>query len=1142
MEISHLRIGLKIFDKVSFQSYTIHSVDKHDDIIKITCLDSTNEIVAPFFFSIEEIEGRFDLVDTAKSFKSDPILVRQIAESIRIDHAYLHNPSFALEMSLIDVLPHQFEAVYDHLICTSPLRFLLADDAGAGKTIMAGLYIREMIHRHLITRILIVPPAGLTNNWESELRILFNLHFEKVKGPGCKETNPFSEHDRIIISIDTLRQQNVFERYKQANPFDLVIFDEAHKLSAGIEPDSTFKKTQRYELAENLVESIPNVLLLTATPHMGKDDRYFMLWRLLDMDLFSSIEFFNRMSRDEKKKYMLRRIKEELVTFENKALFPRRESKTTHYQLSQGEISEQTLYERVTRYCQQQYNLASISNRGATNLAMSVLQRRLTSSTLAILKTLKTRREKIVAIIAGLEEKRFDLNMLEKAQHELPSSLTIDEKTADEEIEIDGREESEIDEEQLASATASRKIEELKQEIAVLNDLISLATTVFEKGEESKFTRLVGVIKEYPGLKLIIFTEYKDTLYFLTERLEALGFTNKIACIHGGMDLKSRENQIEFFRDKAGAQYLIATDAAGEGINLQFCWLMINYDIPWNPARLEQRMGRIHRYKQVHDVLILNMVADGTREGRVLEVLLEKLHNIREELQTDKVYDIIGSEFREISLVDLIKAAIFQGKMDQAIEQINKTFEPRRVEEIIKKDKGRAGYDDIRKKLDELNAMKEKTTRMRLMPSFISSLFMKMLKYLNFDIRGDPKDVFSIQSSDAPLDEFFSRYPEEGTRNKFSFMKGNAVPTEGSRPRAIYLHPGEPFFEYVKNMFLKRFHDDGTGGAVFFDDNETKPYCFFLVKTPILKRGGRDTNVYHQDLFGLKVFFDGESLPCEPSLLLDVIPIEDEKVDHHISTDQLLAARIGAEKVARDRGSVLLERLRKDIIARIPTRVSQIQKAFSLRQADLLKQRVKLKENVEHEVPAAKTKLQACDLELDMLEQKKISVLNHVKSENDAIILGPITIDVQALILPLIYTTKGETPPIHRDDEAEKFAMHVVIEYETRRGAAVEDVSDPALNYHFDILSKRPDGEVRYIEVKGRSGIGMVELTEKEWLKAENDKGSYYLYVVFKCKTDKPLLCIRKDPFSNLDSVPRGGVLIESKEILEKSEQITDFP
>jgi SNF2 family DNA or RNA helicase len=606
-------------------------------------------------------------------FAADAETVRTVVEGERLTYGHLFNPAFAAECSLIDPLPHQRLAVYEHLLEQSRLRFLLADDAEAGKTIMTGLYIREMLSRRLISRVLIVPPAGLVGNWEHELRTLFNLPFHIISGSDARTANPFlgERSDLLIVSVDTLAGERLFARLQESDvlPYDLVVFDEAHKLAADREADLSLRRTDRYRLAEalsgilaedehwSLSWAAHHLLLLTATPHMGKDYPYYCLWWLLEPDALSTIDAFNAYPPDARQRHFIRRTKEELVDFAGHPLYPTRISDTLSYDLAQGESSEQSLYDATTQYIATTYNRVRTLNRSAARLAMSVFQRRLASSTYALLRSFERRAAKLTALIEDMRVGKLTSAQLQAAQRALDEQKdTLDVKTADEEETSGGVEEHEQREDDLLGGVLATSLTDLEQELAQVQWLLTLARRVYALGEESKFEKLREILHDpqYLHEKLIIFTEHRDTLRFLVQRLEGMGFAEQIAQIHGGMNYQEHEEQVTAFRrplDEGGARYLAATDAAGEGINLQVCWRMVNYDLPWNPARLEQRMGRIHRYGQKHDpVVILNLVSGTTREGRVMQTLLKKLEDIRKELGNDKVFDVIGQLLEGVSL------------------------------------------------------------------------------------------------------------------------------------------------------------------------------------------------------------------------------------------------------------------------------------------------------------------------------------------------------------------------------------------------------------------------------------------------------------------------------------------------------------
>jgi len=469
-------------------------------------------------------------------FTSPPEIVKILAEGERLSFGHLMNPAFATEISSIDPLPHQRIAVYDHMMKQARLRFLLADDAGAGKTIMAGLYIREMLSRRLLRRILIVPPAGLVGNWRRELLKLFSLPFHIVSGNDARHGNPFigENGDQVIVSIDTLSSARVFSCLKDPRvaPYDLVIFDEAHKLAANRGPDLRIRKTQRYFLAEALAGvksndrrwqldwSAYHLLLLTATPHMGKDYPYYALWRLLEPEVLSTPDAFGEYPADQRQAHFIRRTKEEMVYADGRPLYPKRISDTLGYLLTQGDVSEQRLYDETTDYLRYVYNKAKLLNREAARLAMSVFQRRMASSTYALLRSFERRVEKLSILIDEIQDGKLSPEALIARQQRLHLEDDVfDAKTADDEISNEEREENEAAEDRLLQGVVAASLSDLLAEREQVRHLLYLAKQVYESGQESKFEKLREALTDprYSDEKFIIFTEHRDTLLFSSD-------------------------------------------------------------------------------------------------------------------------------------------------------------------------------------------------------------------------------------------------------------------------------------------------------------------------------------------------------------------------------------------------------------------------------------------------------------------------------------------------------------------------------------------------------------------------------------------------------------------------------------------------
>ncbi|MDE0324952.1 MAG: helicase-related protein [Candidatus Poribacteria bacterium] len=1130
IHIRDLHPGVLLIDTYQNKERVIRRVESHDTFVQLFFENDDQ----PLTCSIEQLQSRFEFVSDA--FRADANLVRLVAEAHRLQHAYLFNPIFATETSLIDPLPHQFIAVYEHLLKHVPLRFLLADDAGAGKTIMTGLYIQEALLRRQVERVLIVPPAGLIGNWERELRVCFRLQFRILSSADAADTNPFSapENRLAIISLDTLRQDRMQHCLFEAQPYDLVVFDEAHKLSARYESDGTVDKSKRYELAERIANQQKNLLLLTATPHMGKDDAYYFLWRLLLPEHLAAQNAFTRLTDKEKSKHLLRRMKEEMITFDEKPIYPPRRSQTIAYPLKQGEISEQSLYDAVTAYCEKYFDLAGQYNRSAAKMAMMILQRRLASSTFALLQSLIRRVEKLQTTLHHLQDGGLSAEQLENEQARLKDVDIREEKTGDEEEIVDGKEEAEQVDEDLELATAARSIVELETEIAHVQNLSELVRKVYNLKSESKFENLWEALTEYPDKKVLIFTEHRDTMNFIIERLEALGFTGKVAQIHGGMRYSEREEQVEFFRDPNGAQYLVATDAAGEGINLQFCWLMVNYDIPWNPARLEQRMGRIHRYKQTHTVVLLNLIAEDTREGRVLKVLLEKMQNMREELDDDKVFDVIGQQFSQVSLKELITKAIVENQTDASIQTINTQFTSENIQKQFEGQQRSVVSSEVKRLLGNVQNQKESAEALRMLPAYVRSFFEDAAPLLGYRINGDIEAIFKLSRCPTSVQNAIDGYPSQ-LRDRLTFSRELALPAGSEKPEAIFLHPGEPIFDAIRSCFLEKFNAEGERGAIYFDPQADEPYLFYLARIPMIRQTDDRPQVLDEMLVGIKRFADGRCEETPAHLLLTLMPRAEQhsipatlsaewinRADEMQPIENFVCENIGNPKLSHIRDALHLE---------LENKKRQIQVSSNLRKAELLEQRRDLREAVAKSVPAAQTKLNNCENELNALPTKREQAVASLTEEIENTQLGPVVVYVRAFVTE----SPTEEFPTKTLRDAEAIAIKTAIEHERKRGAEVKDVSNPSLKKGFDLQSRHSNGEVRYIEVKGRTGIAGVELTANEWRQAMNHRDRYWLYVVYHCDTE-PQLHRCQDPFETLTEKATGSIRINAGDIMRNSD------
>jgi superfamily II DNA or RNA helicase len=1031
---------------------------------------------------------------------------------------------------------------------------------------MAGLYVREMLARRLIRRVLIVPPAGLVSNWDREMHNLFSLPFQVITGSDARSSNPFSnpESDLLIVSVDTLAGEQMFKRLGEptVQPYDLVIFDEAHKLSADREPDYRVRKTDRYRLAEALVGIADNperwqipwstrhLLLLTATPHMGKDYPYYSLWRLLEPEMLATFDAFNAFPPSARNLHFIRRTKEEMVRYDGSPIYPTRVSDTFSYDLTQGPVSEQRLYTETTEYIENYYNRARILNRSAARLAMSVFQRRLASSTYAMMCSFERRLLKIENLIEAIRDGSLTAELLKVEQDRLGKLADpLDNKTADEEGYQDGEEENETAENQLIEGVIGSSLAELQAEKVQIKQLLDLAKQVYDQGHESKFERLAQILRDprFQDEKVIIFTEHRDTLYFLVRRLEGIGFAGQIAQIHGGMGTKpdlatglsERDDQVEFFRrpaNEGGARYLVATDAAGEGINLQFCWLMVNYDIPWNPARLEQRMGRIHRYKQKHDpVVILNLVAGETREGRVLKTLLDKLERIRRELRSDKVFDVVGRLFQGISIKtymdrlldnedDSVVAAELEGKLTKeqvhALEEREKTLF--------------GGGGDVKNQLPRLRENLAQESYRHLLPGYIRRFIENAAPHLEFAIEGDLDDVFFLRPLKAgaldPLWPTLETYPIE-QQNRLTIHKPESENT-------IFLHPGEPFFDRLLDYVCARFSSQAGSGGVFVDPSATEPYLFHLALVEVVRQADESlaplarSECLDYRLVGLRQNGDGSLMETPVEWLL-LLWGGDGQASRGISiVSRARELKDSAQAYITQTISLrFVEEHRKSLLASLLERQEFLRRGFTFQENELASMRARYKEKAEQGDPRAKGELAKIKERQQQLQVQREIALMAMKREPELISNGEISFITHALILP-----SSDPQDVQRRDEAvEAMAMQIALAHEQAAGAIVLDVSTPekariaGLADHpgFDLLSRRPGSEERAIEVKGRAQSGNVDISENEWAKACNLRNQYWLYVVYDCGTPYPRLIRVQNPWSKLLAKIRGFILNE---------------
>ncbi len=1112
-------------------------------------------------------------------FTAGSHVVRALVEGERLSFGHLANPAFATEIASIDPLPHQRIAVYDHMLKQARLRFLLADDAGAGKTIMTGLYIREMLSRRLLKRVLIVPPAGLVGNWQRELSTLFSLQFDIVSGSDARTGNPFMgpSSNRLIVSVDTLAGERVLARLQEEDvePYEVVVFDEAHKLSCDRGNDFRVRKTDRYRLAEAIAGvhtsdrawQMPwhahHLLLLTATPHMGKAYPYYALWRLLEPEVLTTTEAFDQFPPDHRKQYFIRRTKEEMVKLTGEPLYPRRIADTLAYDLAQGQVSEQRLYDETTEYLQYVYNKAKLLNQSAARLAMGVFQRRLASSTYALLRSFERRIEKLTGVIDDVQAGRITMEQLLTLQRRITEDDDVlESKTADDESTENGQEENEVAEGKLLQGVIAASLADLVAERQQVEQLHDLAQQVHDAGQESKFDKLRIVITDpkFAGEKLIVFTEHRDTLDFLVRRLGGMGYTGQIAMIHGGMHYTERQEQVERFRKpsaEGGARFMICTDAAAEGINLQFCWIMINYDVPWNPARLEQRMGRIHRYGQKHDpVIILNLVAPSTREGRVLKTLLDKLEKIRKQLKSDKVYDSIGRIFADVSIKAYMEMAVL-GDPEAIARELDGRLTKEQVQALAERERRLYGDGgDVKKELPRLQESIEQETFFRLLPGYVRRFISSSAPLVGIQVDGDLGGVFALRPAKKgavdPLLAALEVYPPH-QRQSLSVIRPE------DREACVWMHPGEPVFERFRELVRGQLGMDALRGAVFVDPTAKRPYIFHLARLTVVRKADPEIVELGQEetvecrLVGVRQSEGAEVSVCPVEHLLLLrgghgLPPEAQRLAVVAKRHRDLAQAYLAERVAR----TMAVESRSRLLNTLGERETFVKRGFDFQEAELAVARAKLSQRAREGNKAAAQHLSEIKEQQRALSHRRDRALAILRREPELIVPGEVDFVAHALVVPSTDQADLERHQAH----VEQIAMDLVRAFEEAAGAKVRFVHTPELaraaglpdHPGFDVLSMRPSNDRRCIEVKGRASTGEIEVTDNEWARACNLRADYWLYAVYHCATPAPQMVRVQDPFEKLLVRPFtktqvvetvrevGGVRIAHAQVMEVGE------
>ncbi|QDT30040.1 RNA polymerase-associated protein RapA [Gimesia panareensis] len=1071
-------------------------------------------------------EPTLELVESGRpwSFTGDGNLFRLVSEALRIQLAYLFDPVLAVHTSLVEPLPHQITAVYEEMLTRQPLRFLLADDPGAGKTIMAGLLIKELIIRGDLKRCMIVAPGNLVEQWQDELSDKFQLPFEIMtndKFESAYSGNWFLENDLVICRLDKLSRNESIQDKLKVTDWDLVVVDEAHKMSASLFGGEV-KETKRHKLGLLLRELTRHFLLMSATPHNGKEEDFQLFMRLLDSDRFEGAYDPARHNCDAGD-MMRRMVKEDLLKFDETRLFPERRAYTVDYKLSDTEAS---LYAEVTDYVRKEFDRAKAlendGRKGTVGFALTILQRRLASSPEAIFQSLRRRRER-------LESRREEVKLLKRggaAQIEFDKSLPLLESDDDVEDFEDrpGEEFEDAEENILDQATAAQTIAELELEIERLKELEKLAGTVRSSGKDKKWEQLSSLLQENEHMfdehgnrrKLVIFTEHRDTLNYLHDRITTLlGMPEAVVTISGGMLREYRKDAQDRFTHDKETLVMIATDAAGEGINLQQAHLMVNYDLPWNPNRLEQRFGRIHRIGQTNVCHLWNLVAGETREGDVFRRLLEKLEVERDALG-GAVFDVLGKAIEGRRLRDLLQEAILYGNQPEVRaklkEKVEGALDHTRLRELIE-DRTLEHESMDTSRVREIRAKMERANARRLQPYFIASFFRDAFAQLGGKLKERESKRFEI--SHVPAD-IRNRDRQIGTRNKvqrkyerITFDK-SLINVEGQR-QAAFVCPGHPLLDTCIDLILERYRDLLKQGAILIDDTDSSEDVHALFYLEHTIQDGRTTEsgvrrAVSRQLQFVAIDHEDNVHSAGYAPYLDYRPATEEE-SNAIQTllDEEWLTRDLEERAIEYAISELVPRHVQEIRGQKDALIDKTKQAVTERLTkeymhwDNRAQQLKAQEEAGKtpKLNSRKAEQRADDLQARL--KKRLEELDQEKQlspKAPIAVGGALVVSAGKLRKLSGLQETPETTQARETKRVEGIAMNAVMDAETALGHSPHDICEEKRGYDIESVDGQT-GRLRFIEVKGRVvGADTVTITRNEIVTGINSPTSFILAIV----------------------------------------------
>jgi len=1120
------------------------------DAIELTYKDAAGKVGNEMLY--RDREADLEIVEEGRpwSFDGDGALFRLVSEAQRIHLAHLFDPVLAVHTSVVEPLPHQITAVYESMLPRQPLRFLLADDPGAGKTIMAGLLIKELIARGDLQRCLVVCPGSLAEQWQDELYRRFNLPFDILtndKLEAARTGNWFLETNLAIARLDKLARNEDVQLKLQAPDcrWDLVVVDEAHKLSATFFGGEV-KYTKRYRLGQLLSQLTRHFLLMTATPHNGKEEDFQLFMALLDGDRFEG-KFRDGVHVADVSDLMRRMVKENLLKFDATPLFPERVAYTVPYKLSDAEAA---LYKEVTDYVREEFNRAEAlendKRAGTVGFALTILQRRLASSPEAIYQSLRRRRERLESRLRELEvlHRGGQVGGVFDTRTPLLDKEDVEDLDDAPDAELEAAEEQVLDQ-----ATAARSIEELRIEIETLKRLEALALSIRRSGEDKKWRELATLLGEIftpasiangfaeeaapydaglpappkptpsPHQKLVIFTEHRDTLNYLAHRIGTLlGRAQAVVAIHGGMGREERMKAQEAFRHDPEVQVLLATDAAGEGINLQRAHLMVNYDLPWNPNRLEQRFGRIHRIGQTEVCHLWNLVAEETREGDVYHKLLDKLAQARSALG-GQVFDVLGKvQFEGRSLRELLIDAIRYGDQPEVRARLTKV-----VENAFDKESLRELLEDHALAHDSMDASRvyrireemERAEARRLQPHYVESFFLEAFKRLGGAVRQREARRYEITHVPAPVrnrDRLIGfGEPVMPSYERIAFEKTLVAPQ--GQPLAAFICPGHPLLNAVIDMSLERYRDLLRRGAVLVDERDpgTSPRVLFFLEHAIqdasITKSG-DRRVVSKRLMFVEIDAEGTARHLNYAPYLDYRPLAEGE-----PTAEAILARPEASWIGRDLESKAQAHAIAHVVPEHLAEVRDRKLALLDKTEAAVKDRLtkeinywdfraeQLKEQERAGKANARLNSGEARKRADELQARLQRRMEEIKRERQLaplppVVLGGLLVAPIGLIRAMGGQPQASVQTAVDTQAAAARAREIVMEIERGLGFVPVDREFEKLGY--DIESAIPGtGRLRFIEVKGLvAGADTVTVTKNEILYSLNKPDDFILAMV----------------------------------------------